>query len=163
MKQEGVKTVREIMCSPVITVGLDDTLEVVKAILERNHIHHVVVRSEGRVMGVVSDRDVLRALSPFIGKEWAERKQDLQTLRRRVHQIMRRHPIVIEPEADLREAASLLMREDVSCLPVVESDGRLVGIVTSKDLLAAAFGLERPVKDFAETSKERHQATNNEN
>ncbi|NOX53581.1 MAG: CBS domain-containing protein, partial [Planctomycetes bacterium] len=134
--------VREIMHFPVITVGMDDSLNTARTLLARHNIHHLVVRSEGKVVGVVSDRDVWTHLSPFVGREWSERQQDLETLERRVHQIMSRDPVLVSPETDAADAAALLVREGVSCLPVTDDGGKLVGIVTTKDLLAAAYGID---------------------
>jgi acetoin utilization protein AcuB len=84
---------------------------------------------------VVSDRDVLRVVSPFLDTP-AERDRDRYTVRRPVHQIMTRNPVTVDAEAGLDEAAARMLEAGVSCLPVVDG-GRLVGVLTRKDLLGA--------------------------
>ena len=89
-------------------------------------------------MGVISDRDLLRAISPYLDTD-AEMNRDTETLNRRAHQIMSREPITISPERSLQEAASIMLEQHVSCLPVLEN-GALVGIVSWKDLLRVMQG-----------------------
>lgn len=132
--------VRQVMTAPVVTVGLDAGVQEVRALFEVHRFHHLLVTDGGRLVGVISDRDLLKNLSPFIHSVM-ERQEDRNLLKRRVHQIMRRKPIVVSPETDLSAAACLMLGERVSCLPVVEDDGRPIGIVTMRDLLAAGYGL----------------------
>lgn len=78
------------MSRTLVTVGLDDTLERIAFVLERNGIYHVVVTDEGaQVVGGISDREVLRGASPFVGK-LAERIRDVGTQKIR-DQLMRRN------------------------------------------------------------------------
>ncbi|MBX3374197.1 MAG: CBS domain-containing protein [Phycisphaeraceae bacterium] len=128
-------TVDRIMTRHTITVGLDDTLEHIRGIFQKAKFHHVIVLDQGRIAGVISDRDLLKNLSPFIGQRLMERVQDVNTLRRRAHQVMTRSPVTVPGSARVQIAAALMLRERVSCLPVVDASGRLIGIVTSRDLL----------------------------
>lgn len=128
-------TIDRIMTRNTITVGMDDTLEHIRGIFQRAKFHHVIVLDQGRIAGVISDRDLLKHLSPFIGQRLMERVQDVNTLRRRAHQVMTRSPVTVPGRARVEIAAALMLRERVSCLPVVDESGRLIGIVTSRDLL----------------------------
>ncbi len=133
--------VRDIMTAQVHTLHLDDSLRTAASLFEREHFHHVVVLERGRVHGVVSDRDILKAISPFVGNPVLERPQDLSTLKKRVHQIMTRKPVTIGGDQSITAAADVMLTQRVSCLPVVDDDGKLLGIVTVRDLvghLAAA-------------------------
>ncbi len=59
---------RDIMTARVVTVEMDDRLEVVKEIFDTMNFHHLLVVDEHKKLsGVVSDRDLLRALSPYVG------------------------------------------------------------------------------------------------
>lgn len=127
--------VSDVMSSPVHTVHMDDSLSTVKAVLDRHGCHHVVVLDRGRVFGIVSDRDILRSVSPFVGNEIMERRQDSGTVARRVHQIMTREPVTIDPGVPVAVAAHTMLDSRVSSLPVVNQDGILVGILTSRDIL----------------------------
>ena len=59
--------VEEIMSRRVVTVELDDTLETVKDIFDHVRFHHLLVVEHGKLFGLLSDRDLLKALSPNIG------------------------------------------------------------------------------------------------
>jgi acetoin utilization protein AcuB len=140
-------TVQDLMSPKVVTIGMDDTLKVARRTFSQRRFHHLVVMEKGKAVGVVSDRDLLRHTSPFIGNPMSERPQDAATLRKRVHQIMTRRLICIAPDASPVEAAQLMMKEKVSCLPVINEDERLVGIITTRDLIhwAARCHVDAPV------------------
>ncbi|HRQ75606.1 MAG TPA: CBS domain-containing protein [Phycisphaerales bacterium] len=133
--------VRDVMTPDVVTVSLDDTLESIRAIFLASRFHHLIVVEGGHVVGVISDRDLLKTISPFIGNPLMERSQDRNTLQRRAHQVMSRRPVVVHEDTDLSEAAATLLRERVSCLPVVDEEMQPRGIVTWRDLLQfSTFG-----------------------
>lgn len=126
--------VDSIMSREPVTVGMDDDLHRVKDLFELYRFHHLLVLLGEKLVGVISDRDLLRASSPFIGRA-SERPQDIATLNRRVHQIMTRKLVVVAPDTPVRESARLMLEKRVSCLPVVTEEGKLLGIVTWRDQL----------------------------
>ena len=130
--------IKEIMTTRVATVSMDDRLSVIKEIFEQAHFRHLMVVEDEVLVGVISDRDLFRAISPYLDSE-AEMSRDTETLNRRAHQIMSRHPITISPELSLQDAAAIMLQQHVSCLPVLEN-GALVGIVSWKDLLKVMRG-----------------------
>src|SRR5258708_39948334 len=112
----------DIMTARVVTVEMDDRLEVVKEIFDTMNFHHLLVIDEHqKLSGVLSDRDLLRALSPYVGSA-AETARDLATLNKRVHQIMTRHPFTLRPHSGIAEAVDLLLKHPISCVPVVDDD-----------------------------------------
>lgn len=129
-------TIRELMSTTLVTVELDDSLATVKNIFDKARFHHLLVVEEGRLFGVVSDRDLLRALSPFAGTT-VETPRDQATLNKRVHQVMSRKPLTLTPDALITEAVAIFLEQGVSCLPVVDEEFRPLGIVTWRDLLRA--------------------------
>jgi acetoin utilization protein AcuB len=127
--------VKDIMSQRVVTVELDDRLHVVKTIFDTTRFHHLLVLDDdGSLYGVVSDRDLLRALSPFIGST-VETARDAATLNKTVHQIMSRKPITLTPEASVADAINVFMTHPVSCIPVVDGKSQPVGIVSWRDVL----------------------------
>lgn len=128
--------VEKIMSKPVVTVIMDDTLRVVKHIFENAKFHHLLVVEEGKLYGVISDRDLLKSISPFIGTV-QETAHDKFTLNKKVHQIMSRKPITLTPSADVYEAISLFNQHSISCIPIVNEQGVPVGIVSWRDILQA--------------------------
>lgn len=130
----AASAVAAIMSKRIVTVELDDSLKVVREILESTKLHHVLAVEDGHLYGVVSDRDLLRALSPYIGST-VETSRDLATLDKRVHQIMTRHPITVLEDASIESAARLMLESRISCIPVVDHDSKPIGIVTWRDIL----------------------------
>ena len=128
--------VSSIMTKEVMTVDMDISLMAICGIFDDKRFHHLLVIEDNELCGVISDRDVVKALSPFLNT-LAEQTRDLTTLRKRAHQIMSRKPITITKEASAEDAVRLMFQESISCLPVVSSDGQIEGIVTRKDLLYA--------------------------
>lgn len=125
----------EIMAKRVVTIDMDDTLDVIRKIFDKVRFHHMVVIDErNKVVGVISDRDVLKALSPYLDTI-SEQERDQVTLNKKTHQVMSRQPITASPEDSIEQAAALLLENRISCLPVISEDQSLVGIVTWKDIL----------------------------
>lgn len=126
--------IASIMTRDVVTVTMDESLRWIQQIFQEHRFHHLIVTDEGRVVGVISDRDVLKNVSPFIGKQ-AERTADTATLERKAHQVMTRTLISVGPDTTIRDAARLLVEHRVSCLPVIDANGQAAGIVTWRDLV----------------------------
>ena len=122
------------MTENVITVGMDTFLNTMCEIFEKEKFHHLLVLEDNELCGVISDRDLLKALSPFLNTT-AEQNRDLWTLKKRAHQIMSREPITVAEDVNVDEAVQLMIRKNISCLPVMSSDGQIKGIVTRTDLL----------------------------
>ncbi|WP_033136765.1 CBS domain-containing protein [Aeromonas finlandensis] len=129
--------IRDIMTTRVATVSMDDRLNVVRDIFEQAHFRHLLVLEEEELVGVISDRDLFRAISPYLDSE-AEMSRDTETLNKRAHQIMSRQLITIAPNLSVRDGVKLMLEKGVSCLPVLEN-GALVGIISWKDFLKVAL------------------------
>ena len=136
--------VEHIMSAPVETISMDDSVETIRKIFEQSQYHHLVVRGDhGECAGVISDRDLLKNLSPFIGK-MSERTSDLNCLKRRAHQIMTRELVAVRRNTSLRAAARVMLDHRISCLPVVDAKKHCIGIITVRDVVRwAVLELER--------------------
>lgn len=129
-----------VMTRHPVTVGLDEPLSGAKALIERFAVHHLLVVDAGKLVGVVSDRDLLRALSPALGT-LAESARDAATLNKKVHQVMSRHPVTLGADAAVTEAIDLLCARRISCIPIVDDGLRPLGIVSWRDLLKVMRGM----------------------
>ncbi|MES2298021.1 MAG: CBS domain-containing protein [Pseudomonadota bacterium] len=127
-------TVAKLMSRDLVMVELDDRLALVKDIFERRNFHHVLAIDEGELVGIVSDRDLFKALSPNLGLANASDK-DEATLNKRVHQVMSHRPLVLREDASIDEALNLFNSHPISCIPIVNERKRPIGIVTWHDLL----------------------------
>ncbi|MBI3773158.1 MAG: CBS domain-containing protein [Gammaproteobacteria bacterium] len=124
----------KIMSKNIITIGLDDTLSKVREIFSNTKFHHLLVVESGKLFGVASDRDLLKALGASVGTA-AETAKDAATLNKKVHQIMTRKPITLKASADIYDAVSIFNQHTVSCIPIVDDENRPVGIISWRDIL----------------------------
>src|SRR5271168_4478080 len=123
-----------IMTARVVSVEMDDRLDVVKKIFDTLNFHHLLVIDDSRTLkGIVSDRDLLKALSPYVGSA-AENARDSATLNKRVHQIMSRNPVTLQRHALLSEAMQLFLEHRISCIPIVDDEFKPVGILSWRDV-----------------------------
>ncbi|MEG3768446.1 CBS domain-containing protein [Alteromonas sp. 14N.309.X.WAT.G.H12] len=126
--------VNEIMSQRVVSVQMDDSLHTLKELFEATGFHHLLVVENKKLVGVISDRDLLKSLSPFTDT-LSERLKDRATLERRAHQIMSRDIVAIQEHSSIMKAIAFFNRRRVSCLPVLNQAGEPVGIVSWRDIL----------------------------
>lgn len=132
------------MTARVVTVEMDDRLDVVKQIFDTLKFHHLLVVDGGKKLkGVVSDRDLLKALSPFVGSA-AENARDIATLNKRVHQIMSRNLITLQPRDAIDAAVKLFLEHRISCIPIVDKEFKPVGILSWRDVLKTLLADQKP-------------------
>lgn len=129
-------SLHNIMTHQVTTIHLDETLATLQRIFAKHKFHHVLVVENDILVGVVSDRDLLKALSPNLGTA-AETTKDLATLNKKVHQVMQRNLHTLSPSAGVYDAVRLFNKERVSCIPVVNEKGVPVGILSWRDIMRA--------------------------
>tara|TARA_R100001377_G_scaffold74604_1_gene50895 strand:- start:456 stop:860 length:405 start_codon:yes stop_codon:yes gene_type:complete len=122
------------MSHPVASVELDDTLKSVKDILDRAKFNHVLVVEQRKLLGVISDRDVYRQLTPTFGTP-LETYKDQMLLHRPVHTFMTRKPTTLRKTANMFDAIDVFLTKNISCIPIVDSENQVEGIVTKKDIL----------------------------
>ena len=125
--------IASILTSRVVTVEMDDTLDTIREIFEHVKFHHILVVKNLKLVGVISDRDLLKSISPFIGT-LSERTLDMATLSRKAHQIMSRKLVTVNKEISIEDAAYKLLEYNVSCLPIISDMGYVEGILTWKDI-----------------------------
>jgi acetoin utilization protein AcuB len=129
-------TVGEIMTSKVVTIEMDDSLEVIRDIFRKVKFHHLIVVDGEKIIGVISDRDFLKAISPYVDT-MSETDRDRTTLEKRAHQIMSHYPATVKKSCQIQTAARLMLDRRISCLPVTSPNGIIEGVVTWKDVFKA--------------------------
>ncbi|WP_100278627.1 CBS domain-containing protein [Mariprofundus aestuarium] len=127
-------TVETIMSKSLVIVDVYDSLRKVKRIFDSSGFHHLLVVESGRLFGVISDRDLLKALSPTVGTV-SETASDETTLNKRAHLIMTRNPVTLGPGARIYDAIEIFNSHDISCIPVVDDEHKPVGIISWRDIL----------------------------
>jgi len=136
-------TVKEWMTQPVTTIGADAPVRQAAELMKTRQIRHLpVVENDGRLIGIVTDRDLRQMIfDPMIHERLGDVVEALAGLT--VRDIMTWAVITVRPESGIRQAARLMREQKVGALPVVEA-GRVVGMLTERDLLRA---LETLIRD----------------
>jgi acetoin utilization protein AcuB len=143
-----LQTVKDIMTDQLVCLGTGDRLGAVMESMKNGKFRHVpVVDEEGAMVGILSDRDVLRYL-PFIGGQrlpgtGAFRSSlfhvDMRdpSLSLPISSIMTRNVTYIRPDCSFYDAVKMLHELKISCLPVVDEEKKLRGIVTVTNVMRA--------------------------
>jgi CBS domain-containing protein len=134
----GDRTVESVMQRDPVCVEPEARLDFVDDIMNLGRVRHMPVVSDGALVGVVSHRDLLAAsLTKVLDFDKEARRTFMRSVE--VSEAMTRNPLAIAPSAKLREAAKILLKRKIGCLPVVDAERRVVGLLTETDLLRAAY------------------------
>lgn len=130
--------VDEVMQRDVASLESGERLDLAQDIMRLGRVRHMPVLARGKLVGLVSDRDLLAAsLSKALDFGAQERRNFLRSVP--VDQVMSTALITVRPDADLREAARTMLGRKVGCLLVTDEAGELLGILTESDLVRAAW------------------------
>lgn len=118
--------VKEVMSTQIVQVSPEDSVQVAARLLSRRNVGSLpVTDASGRLLGIVTDRDVvLRCVAAAC-----------DPAETRVGQIMSAHPLTVRPDDEAQEAAALMAQRQIRRLPVTEG-GRVVGLLSLGDLAA---------------------------
>jgi CBS domain-containing protein len=133
-------SVADFMTKDLVTVRESDDLALAESLLRLGGIRHLPVVRQGQLVGLLTQRDVLR--SGQSGRAGA------RTLL--VSEIMSRELTTVRPAMALAQAARLMLERKFGCLPVCDEEGRLVGIVTEADFVRFAADMVRDLDLVAE-------------
>jgi CBS-domain-containing membrane protein len=128
--------VRDVMSAPAVTVHPDASLKEVTLLLDEHRVTALpVVDAHLRIVGVISEADVVRESVP--ADPWASPLQQghLGSYLKRVGDVMSFHPVTVVPDTELAVAADLLVSSAIKSLPVIEH-GVVVGMVSRRDIIA---------------------------
>jgi CBS domain-containing protein len=130
--RESYRTVGQFMATDLFTVRPDDIVDFAASLMEWRYVRHVPVEDDsGRLLGLISHRQLLRLIARGLDKEAGPVM---------VRDIMRPDPLSVKPETTTVNAIRMMRENRLSCLPVVEN-GKLVGLVTEHDLIIVASRL----------------------
>lgn len=124
--------VRKKMTANPFTISPDKTIPDAQELMAKHNIRRLPVLKNGKLVGVVSKEDILRA-SPSMATTLSIGEVNYLLAKTKISSIMTKDPVIISSNALLEEAATLMRDHGVSFLPVVD-DGKLVGIITESDI-----------------------------
>ncbi len=139
--------VADFMTRDLVTVRESDDVALAESLLRLGGIRHLPVVRDGRVVGLLTQRDVLR--SGQSGKPAARGVS--------VREVMTPDPVCVRATSSLAHAARLMLERKYGCLPVSDEDGKLVGIVTEADFVRFAADVVRDLDLVAEAVRVRDQ------
>jgi acetoin utilization protein AcuB len=123
--------VRDLMTTEVIAVAPTTTLHEAIGIMVRRSVRHLPVVENGEVVGVLSDRNIRVVLTE--DEDFVRRREYLATT---TAADRASHPVTtVNPDAPVQQAARIFVESRIGCLPVVDAEGRIQGILTQTDLL----------------------------
>jgi acetoin utilization protein AcuB len=126
------------MTRKVITVEPDDGIFKAQELMTANKIRHLpVVEPDGRLIGIVTDRDIRSALPYKFFRESPSEEEKKNFGELKIKNIMTQNPITISPTYTLQDALLVIQDSRVGALPVVDENGILSGIISVRDLLRA--------------------------
>ena len=129
--KEGVIT--EIMMGSPVTLGPEDTLDLANDVISLGRIRHIPVVDAGRLVGLLSERDLMGAAASHVfGLKQKSKSALLKSVL--IRDVMKKRVVTVAPESSIKDAAHLMADKKIGCVPVV-SDGAIVGLVTTTDIL----------------------------
>jgi CBS domain-containing protein len=132
--------VRDIMKRKVVTIAAGERLSTVEDIMTLGGVRHIPVVRGGDLVGVVTERDLLRTSLSNLNQYGADaRRAFLSAVE--IARVMSSPAITIAQAAPVEEAAREMAERKIGCLPVVDEDEHFVGLVTETDLLRYFAGL----------------------
>jgi CBS domain-containing protein len=123
----GEDKIVQVMSKPVRTVESNEKLSTALAVMDKHDIGNVVVMEGQKLVGIVTERDVVRQML-----------KDSRVLQEPVKQVMSQPVITASPDSTVQEALEIMLKNNIRQLPVVQRSG-LVGIVTDKDLMRSVL------------------------
>ena len=133
------KMVRDVMTKDVVTLNEEDNLEMVAAGLERFRFHHLPVVDGRKLVGLLSQRDLLRHTVAGDDRSAVARAREHRYLEQTfVRDIMRTKLVVAHPDEPVSMAAKRMLEMRFGALPVVDGEGDLIGIITENDVVRLA-------------------------
>ncbi|MCH8538288.1 MAG: CBS domain-containing protein [Alkalimonas sp.] len=135
-----------IMTRKVHTTSQDASLASLREVFSQARYQHLpVVDSSNRLLGIISVKDYFKALSPVMESAF-ETSVENYVQSRKVRHVMTSPVISVFEKTPIKEAAALLLDHNVGCLPVVDAEQRLLGIVSWKDILRFALQSKQAAK-----------------
>lgn len=128
--------IEDLMSTNVTCIDIDERLAMVRELFIEHEFHHLMVtNNQGDLVGVISERDYLKATNSNIELPSANEK-DLAMLNKRVHQVISKKLVAIQQGSTFNQAIKVFHENKVSCLPIINRDNKPVGIITWRDVIA---------------------------
>ena len=133
MKNGKEGTVREIMMGSPVTLTPEATLDLANDVISLGRIRHIPVVDGGKLVGLLSERDLIGAAANRIFN-LKQKSRSALLKNELVKNVMKKNVVTVSPETPIKDAARLMADKKIGCVPVM-SEGSLVGLVTTTNIL----------------------------
>lgn len=130
--------VSETMATELVTVTAETTLEKAKALMQERSIRHLpVVDAAGKLTGIITDRDMRDAQPSSLLDKVEYERTFTKLMQHTVGEVMTKDPLTISVYYTLQDTLLVMGKKKVGALPVIDEEGMLKGIMSTRDLLRA--------------------------
>jgi len=126
---------KEWMTQNPLTLTEDEVVKTAVTLVLRNRIRHLPVLQDDRLVGIVSDRDLKRALPSVVAGSSPEEYQNFMSSTK-LKEVMTADPVTCTPDTDVKDVVRQFVENKIGAIPVVD-EGRVVGILTQTDAMRA--------------------------
>ena len=147
--QSNTTPISKIMTRKPASVGPLDNLDTVRGIFEVQGFHHVPVVQDGKLIGMVSYTDYLRVIRDLYDNPQDQRVNERLLNAVLVNEVMTEHLVCLAPSDTVEDALRIFKTNHFHAVPVVEGDRRLVGILSTFDLIKMLERVLAPDIDYA--------------
>ncbi|HVU13341.1 MAG TPA: CBS domain-containing protein [Phototrophicaceae bacterium] len=125
--------VQDYMSTPVVAVETTTSIRVAQQLMEDQHVRHLPVVKDLKLVGLLSSGDIRRAGPSIVSSlsiwEAARLWEEIT-----VEQVMSKHVTYVRPDSSVTQAVQLMMAYHFNCLPVIDHEDRPIGILTEEDI-----------------------------
>lgn len=146
---QNTTPISKIMTRKPATVRPDDNLETVRSIFEKQGFHHIPVVDGDQLIGIISYTDYLRVISELYGNATGNQTDGRMLNAMLVKEVMTTEPICLAPTDTVEDALRIFKPNHFHAIPVIEGERRLVGILSTHDLIKVLERVLAPEIDYA--------------
>lgn len=117
--------VKEWMSKPVITVKANDSMDKALKLFKQHDVSMLPVMKKGKLVGIITDGDLIKTSASDV----------------KIEKIMTKEPVTVPLDFTVEETAQVLLKHKISGAPVVEIEGKMVGVITQTDILRILISL----------------------
>ncbi len=148
-------TAAQVMKSPPAWAKPDNTVEQITAIMQQHDAGYIMIGTDGKLEGIVSKSDLRGALSPYLQSMFVKWRgpMDLATLQIKAQWVMSRPVRTVRPDATLYNVVKTMTEHGGRCMPVVDQDGKVHGIVTVFDIFKVLLNASPDAQSSGNTTQ----------
>lgn len=125
----------QVMLEKLVVVEPHESLRYLTSLFDARETHHILVMESGVLLGIISDRDLLKSIHPNTFSDIAS-TTELNVLNKTANQVMTAKPICIHQSKSIIEAGELMLEKGISALPVVNDVNKVLGLVSLKGIVS---------------------------